>query len=225
MAWMEKCDEALPACAQCIRGGRVCPGYARGLRFVDEGPKLRRRTRPASVRAARNKVEKTPGFPRLGSAAIVAESSIERRTANSLSSSDNRLPGQGKFGINELNSPGLTRTQIMASFVSAMFPLGVVSAQSSFLGSWLWHLPPRFGQSVVLDRAATALAFAYFARVSDDRLVLRNSEQCYVLALEALARAIGDSKEQQSTDVLCATWLLGFYEVGVYGYCKRFASN
>jgi hypothetical protein len=35
-----QCDEARPSCYQCRRGGRKCPGYARGLKFVNENTKL-----------------------------------------------------------------------------------------------------------------------------------------------------------------------------------------
>ncbi|KAK7991365.1 hypothetical protein PG988_000159 [Apiospora saccharicola] len=47
-----KCDEGRPSCSQCRRGLRKCPGYAQGLKlkFMDEGPKLRRSVAKASGR-------------------------------------------------------------------------------------------------------------------------------------------------------------------------------
>ncbi|KAK4493824.1 hypothetical protein PRZ48_015009 [Zasmidium cellare] len=36
-----KCDETHPACLQCLRRGRECPGYARDFKFSDKHEKLR----------------------------------------------------------------------------------------------------------------------------------------------------------------------------------------
>jgi hypothetical protein len=94
-----------------------------------------------------------------------------------------------------------------------MFPLGAASVQKSFLGSWLWHVPPRLGCSLVLDYSALTLALAYFARVSGDQLVLRNAQLSYIRALRNLAIAVADLVKRVSADVLCSTLLLGYYEV------------
>ncbi|RBR11693.1 hypothetical protein FVER53590_12998 [Fusarium verticillioides] len=107
------------------------------------------------------------------------------------------------------------RDQILSSFVSAMFPLGSSTAQISFLGSWLWHLPPRLGSSAALDHAALSLAWAYFAKLYGDPIALRNAEISYLRAVKSLAAALDDVKEQLSSNVLCATVLLGHFETFV----------
>jgi hypothetical protein len=103
--------------------------------------------------------------------------------------------------------------QILASFISAMFPMGAVSEQKSFLGSWLWHVPPRTGRFTALDHAASSLALAYFSLASNDQLLLRRSQYDYGLSLRALALTIADKTKAYDAETLCATLLLQFYEV------------
>jgi len=115
--------------------------------------------------------------------------------------------------VHQLRSSKADRDQILAAFVSAMFPLASGAARSSFLGTWLWHVPPRLGQNSVLDAAAQSFALAYFARLSRDVLLLRRAELSYVVALRSLATAIADPDKRLDSEVLCAVMLLGHYEV------------
>ncbi|VTT76815.1 unnamed protein product [Fusarium fujikuroi] len=186
-----KCDEERPSCAQCRRGGRTCPGYVREMKFVDEGPKVRRSRRVATS---------TPHKASKGDTRHNGDLRRHQREAN---------PGA------RFSQPGsfkAERDQILSSFVSAMFPLNSSAAQISFLGSWLWHLPPRLGSSAVLDHAALSVAWAYFAKLYGDPIALRNAEISYSCAVRSLALALDDAKEQLSSDVLCATVLLGHFE-------------
>ncbi|KAH8895384.1 hypothetical protein GQ53DRAFT_855809 [Thozetella sp. PMI_491] len=192
-----KCDEARPSCSQCRRGGRFCPGFIRPAKFVDEGPKLRHRSAQAS----------NPCF---------LDSSSSRSSSSSSKCETNLRPRypQNQF-TTTLHQPRpwkLERGQILASFVTAMFPLGVATEQKSFLGSWLWHIPPRLGCSEVLDEAALSLALAYISRMHEDQLGLRNAELVYTRALKRLAAAIADTRLRFDSTVLCATLLLGNYE-------------
>lgn len=112
-----------------------------------------------------------------------------------------------------LDSLQLEAYQIISSFVSAMFPLGLASVQSSFLGSWLWHVPSRLGCDQALDYAALSLACAYFARISQGHIASLHSQMSYNLALKSLAKAIADKRRSLSSEVLCASLLLDHYEV------------
>ncbi|KAF5681398.1 C6 zinc finger domain-containing protein [Fusarium denticulatum] len=189
-----KCDEERPSCAQCRRGGRTCPGYVREMKFVDEGPKVRRSRRKAHVPATTLTPEK-------------AHKGYSRHNRGLVQSHD--------FRLSQPSSLKAERDQILSSFVSAMFPLGSSTVQISFLGSWLWHLPPRLGSSVVLDHAALSVAWAYFAKLYGDPIALRNAEISYLCAVRSLATALDDVKEQLSSSVLCATILLGHFETFV----------
>jgi hypothetical protein len=166
------------------------------MKFVDEGPKIRRSTRKdkLSVRA------------------------LSLKTAVGRADQDNgdaiRRYRIAKPDVRDQpSSLKAERDQILSAFVSAMFPLGSATVQTSFLGSWLWHLPPRLGSSAVLDYAALSVSWAYFAKLYGDPLALRKAENAYACAVKGLALALGDEKQQLSENVLCATVLLGHFEV------------
>ena len=112
-----------------------------------------------------------------------------------------------------MNFASLKRSQILSSFVSAMFPLGASTVQMSFLGSWLWHVPPRFGCNPALDSAAVSLALAFFAGASLDKEILWKAELSYAVALRNLAIALADRSKQLRSEVVCAALLLEHYEV------------
>ncbi|RGP77023.1 hypothetical protein FLONG3_4852 [Fusarium longipes] len=196
----DHCGEERPTCLQCQRGGRACPGYAREMKFVDEGPKIKNRHRTKNRR--------------------LADSTRERATTKK--AVPKQLEREKQDHIAEVNlmlvRPGTMkaqRDQIVYSFVSALFPLGSSDVQTSFFGSWLWHLPPRLGNSTVLDHAALSVAWAYFARMFGDKTALQNAEISYAYAVKNLALAISDPNQQLTSNVLCATLLLGHYETFV----------
>jgi hypothetical protein len=118
----------------------------------------------------------------------------------------------------------LEHAQLLSSFVSIIFPLGDVSVQSSFLGSWLWHVPPRFGRNIALDHAAMSLAYAYFGGTSQSQSLRRTADLFYSSALRSLAKAISDCNKRLSPEVLCATLLLGYYEVFTLGSKNTFSA-
>ncbi|CAI6093596.1 unnamed protein product [Clonostachys chloroleuca] len=193
-----KCDEGLPSCWQCMRGGRKCPGYAREMKFVDEGPKMRRLTKKSrSVRLP---------------ADTLMNGSLERQREAGDRVNFFAIEHQESTAVDQPPSAALEREQLLACFVSDMFPLGTSGVQKSFFGSWLWHIPPRLGCSPVFDYAAISLALAYFARASGDQLSFQRAEMSYNMSLKALAAVISDERRQFDSDVLGATMLLGSYE-------------
>jgi hypothetical protein len=99
--------------------------------------------------------------------------------------------------------------QLLSVCISTMFPLAPTRA--SYLGSWLWHLPPRFGQSKALDYASLSLALIFIS--GKDPPIRRQAQHAYGLALRGLQTALGDAKAMVSADTLAATLLLTFYEV------------
>ena len=174
------------------------------MKFVDEGSKVK--TRLATQHGRRRAVAKS------------VSDSKDQTTVDKETQPWDAKKGQSTVDQLELQtlkqSSGMKaqRDQILSSFVSSMFPLGSADVQTSFLGSWLWHLPPRLGSSAVLDHAALSVAWAYFARVFGDVSALRNAEISYACAVKNLALVLGDPKQQLASNVLCATILLGHYE-------------
>jgi hypothetical protein len=167
------------------------------MKFVDEGPKFRRSRRKAHA----------PGT----TSTLAKVSRGDGRHNGDLI--QHHRKSSPDAGLDQPSTFKAERDQILSSFVSAMFPLGSSTVQISFLGSWLWHLPPRLGSSAVLDHAALSVAWAYFAKLYRDPLALRNAEISYLCAVRSLASSLDDAKEQLSSNVLCATVLLGHFEV------------
>jgi hypothetical protein len=130
-----------------------------------------------------------------------------------LLSTDTLSQTQCDTGLRRPISSSLEHEQLLSSFVSILFPLGDITVQSSFLGSWLWHVPPRFGRNVALDYAAMSLAYAYFGGISQSQVLLRAADLFYSRSLRSLTKAIADRNKRLSPEVLCATLLLGYYEV------------
>lgn len=184
-----QCDEQRPSCYQCRRGGRKCPGYERSMTFVDEGAKLRKRR--AAPKAAR--------YP-----SSLGRPSPEIKPENS--------PKYVALLPISVQSPRAEQDQLVACFVSAMFPLGVASLQTSLFGTWLWHIPPRLGLNAALDYSAMAVALGYFGRTTVNSAALVGAESAYMAALQSLAAMLGMREKQFEPEVLCATILLGHYE-------------
>jgi hypothetical protein len=170
------------------------------MKFVDEGFKLRRSAHRQSVKTS---CDNAP-----------ASKSMKKAPTNK-----EYGPGDAvgimfhQTSISQIPPQKHHRTQLLARFIADMFPIGVASVQRSFLGSWLWHIPPRLGCSAVLDYSALSLALAYFGRGAGDRALVQDAELSYSMALTSLAAAIADKSRQFDADVLCAAMLLGNYEV------------
>ena len=175
------------------------------MKFVDEGSKVK--TRVATRHGRRRAVaQSTPG----SKDQVTVDKATQQPKAKSGQDTVDQLELQA---FKQPSGMKAQRDQILSLFLSSMFPLGSADVQTSFLGSWLWHLPPRLGSSTVLDHAALSVAWAYFARVFGDVSALRNAEISYACALKSLALALGDPKQQLTSNVLCATLLLRHYEV------------
>ena len=169
-----QCDEARPSCYKCRRGGRICPGYENRMKFVDEGPRLRK----------------------------------------SLKNTPEEETGVVTFPV-ALNSSPMERTQVVASFIEELFPLGRESVQASFIGNWLHHIPHALHRNAAVDQAAETLALAYFAKTSSCNSTLMRSYRTYELSLRSLSKSLQCPDSRLSSETLCATLLLLHYEVEV----------
>jgi hypothetical protein len=112
-----------------------------------------------------------------------------------------------------LPSPFLEQVQLVSRFVANVYPVKSIVPDLSFLGSWLWTVPNYLGQSKALDSAALCLSLAYYERVSGCGKHLERSRKAYGQALRILSKSISDPGTGLSSETLCATLLLFFYEV------------
>ncbi|PVH73847.1 hypothetical protein DL98DRAFT_379196, partial [Cadophora sp. DSE1049] len=83
----------------------------------------------------------------------------------------------------------------------------------SFFADWLWLIPGYIARNQLLDSAAQYLALGFFGYETQNAVLERNGREAYSKALWYLSRAIVDVDLGLSSETLCATMLLGFYEV------------
>jgi len=181
---------------------------------VDEGPKLRRRGRETAPDAPGGTSARYSGGALATPVHITAvartdEPSLEHHRSGA--TADAR-PQRG-LQLTGLNVSREYCHQTISAFISDIFPLGTLAAQSSFLGTWLWHVPPYLGRHAFLDAAALSLALVYFSRQSRDQMLLRRAELSYGAALKSLATVVAEPRKGLSAEVLCAVLLLGHFEV------------
>ncbi len=117
--------------------------------------------------------------------------------------------------VPNIRSPALNRVQLVSSFVNKLFPPISLLPQLSFFAEWLWLVPVYTSRTSHLDYAAEALALGYFGQETANISLEQQSRQAYSQALLHLSRAIQDVKDGLSSDTLCSTMLLSFYEVCV----------
>ncbi|KAH8817051.1 hypothetical protein F5884DRAFT_778326 [Xylogone sp. PMI_703] len=178
-----KCDEARPSCSQCRRGGRDCPGYERKLKFINESGRLSQRSNRKSGKSPIQQGLKTP-------------------------------PQEVLISIpTSPDGDKLNQIQFVSCCVSDIFPVEQLIPKLSFLGSWLWKIPQFIGLNPALDYAAECMALAYRARVSSNATLFKRSQYSYMRALQSLSRALQTPDSGYSSEILCATMLLGEYEM------------
>ncbi|KUJ18075.1 uncharacterized protein LY89DRAFT_36969 [Mollisia scopiformis] len=109
-------------------------------------------------------------------------------------------------------SGSLELAQTVSCCISELFPLHHMTLQLSILGSWLWYVPKRLGNNMVLDSAARALSLAHFARLSMQEAATINSLESYSQALTSLSKALNRPDTRYSSEIVAATMLLGLFE-------------
>jgi len=148
---MTQCDEARPSCSQCRRGGRKCPGYQSRLKFVDESAKFQGKAgcmaSPLSTKAApelsavslKGKVLTHQRSFLVGSNTAAPEA---RKVNSEISQDSAKSSNVGSLNVLMMNGLRLDlrsheQEGIVGSFVQDLFPLGQLTIQHSFIGSWL----------------------------------------------------------------------------------------
>lgn len=204
----QQCGEEQPLCKRCTRAGLQCEGYPKpALRFQILLP-------PGS---------NPPSPPRDG------------RTTNHQDEYDSeearsRLSGQSEAPLhNPISVPTEQKARELLhcavlidtrsnwptsndpSLASPVWPRWPIPYRS-----WLAYIPSRLGYSRSLDAASELLVVATRACRCSDPSTQSVQEICrtpYVQALRSLQEAITTPEEALSAEVLCATMLLGLYEV------------
>jgi len=200
-----QCDEARPTCSQCRRGGRQCSGYDLPMTFISQDT---RATAQRSTSKSGSK-KRSRGSPR--SDAVISGAEIITTVSN-LARQNALHP---MFIQRDVNCPKLNLIQLVNSFVNSLFPPEYLVPQLSFFADWLWLIPGYVARNELLDSAAQCLALGYFGYETKNSFLEYEGRQAYSRALWLLSKAIEDAEVGLSSDTLCSTMLLSFYEVSL----------
>jgi len=222
-----QCDEARPNCSPCKRGGRKCPGYLSRAKFVNENEKLEAQ---ASRKAATLSTENP------SKSSVASNKEVNSRCRDSTFAKDKTIAIDDAIGYSEAGRKQPSRYQggssdtlsltgsrppiryverqgIVGSFIQDIFPLGRLTVQHSFIGSWFWRIPEALHTNPAMDLAAEAVAFAYLAKKSGSTETLIRSRKLYGGALKMVSIALHGERSRFASETLCAILLLVHFEV------------
>ncbi|KAH2754531.1 hypothetical protein KXV94_000945 [Aspergillus fumigatus] len=218
-----RCDQERPACSQCLKGNRVCPGYRDelSLMFRDESQQVVRKARnSAAARKSKTQARKAA-----------------RRTLSPSESSPESTPGATTVSVGRSSdvidfgheSPVQTElierqplTRIQPSYQTTQD-----EAVCYFLRynrwpgfHWMLDLSPEFlassGFSVSHDAmkaSVGAVGTAMLGRVRQDMSMIIAAGAEYGFALQMLAFAVSDPAEVKANSTLGAVLMLAIFEV------------
>ncbi|KAB5558541.1 C6 zinc finger domain protein [Coniochaeta sp. 2T2.1] len=197
-----KCDQDRPSCGNCNKYGEPCPGYDRQMKFVAGKHRVRSR-RQGDWASETTAGPADPKLPSEGSvhgdgsegtsSEITFSASLEEPLFLYLSPSDDR--GHTINGIIQ----SLNATQ--------------ASAEVRIFAPWFKDVPERLGHKVTLDSAMAAFTLHLLGKAKQDDVLIGESRTIYGQALVALQRALNHPAEWKSSETLCATMILSFFEL------------
>lgn len=182
-----KCDEARPACGNCVKYGTQCPGYDRTRKFVVGKHQIRQRgkradhvVKPASCAAGSNTTLPCRPRPLVRAPPTLARS---------------------------LQPP---RAQILYNMIESSY---MISAATDIYRILSWVAVDRLGKRALLDGAVCSLALHLAGKQDSDSELIAQSRSMYVITLSELQAALRHPSEWSAPETLCAAILLCFFEV------------
>lgn len=186
-----KCDTLKPSCGNCIKYGAECPGYSRGLKFVDEKHQIRQRGR------------------RQGKGEEVSTSSSSSTTGSDIATSDSETWSLVR------PSPTLLRLELPRGPLL----LNMIESSTNYTRSTdvfillSWLNIDRLGKRALLDGAICSFALHLTGKANSNADLVAKSRSIYGLALNELQAALQHSTEWKASETLCAAILLCYFEV------------
>lgn len=200
-----KCDQSRPGCGNCAKYGADCPGYDKSFKFVAGKHHVRQRRQQASK----------------GASLMTAIIDINSRSGVS------SHPNSAVVIVKEQASPSLTMTpsQNRSEFVSALLDKIEATGPTSGLRMftpWFNHVTQNLGKSVTLDCAMSAMGLQLLGKAWQQDEMVYQSRCIYGHSLGFLQKALNHSAHWKSSETLCATMLLCFFEVGPYFFLSLY---
>ena len=112
-------------------------------------------------------------------------------------------------------APSLFQAQLLASFISTISSSNPANLVPTFQchSTWLSSIATSTSVSTTLIWSIRALSLSHLGHQVQDKNLIQNSRAMYGKALLYLNNSLQDQEEGLSTDTLCATVLLSFYEI------------
>lgn len=194
-----KCDQEKPKCGNCTRYKAECPGYDRSLKFVDRKHRVKpRKTSDNTSHGGDTPALSTPPEPEV---APSTGSEVGLTTAQ-----------QGM-----LITPTVARAQYISNMLSNMYTV-VTPNEGWFLNSWFEGIEARLGSQAALDSATMSLVLQVLGKVHKDDRLIGESRCLYSKSLQALQAVLNHRSEWRTTETLCATTMLCYFEVSLPTY-------
>ncbi|RHZ59021.1 Zn(II)2Cys6 transcription factor [Aspergillus thermomutatus] len=216
-----RCDQVRPACSQCLKGNRACPGYRDelSLMFRDESQQVVRKARNSAAarkskqaRKARRTLSPSESSPESSSGATTVSAS---RSSDAIDFSDDS-PLQPEL----IERQPLTRLQpsYQTTQDEAVCYFLRYNPWPGF--HWMIDLSPEFlartGFSVsqeAMKASVGAVGTAMLGRVRQDMSMIIAAEADYGYALQMLAFAVSNPAEVKANPTLGAVLMLAIFEV------------
>jgi hypothetical protein len=231
-----KCDEARPACGNCLKYGAVCPGYDRGLKFVagkhpvrSRGRQLARGGRQGGGGSARAVVPNagcvSRSRPRPGSKAASPAGQNSAADEDATMCQDALVPRRRvltsyerfQLALGELSLPFAAPRANTAQFISTLiYTVQSTPQQKSELASFgilYENVLNRVGSNPTLDSAICSFTLHLLGKQNHDEQIVGQSRMLYGQSLGALQRALEHPIDWRASETICAATILCLFEV------------
>jgi hypothetical protein len=186
----KQCNEATPACGQCVRAGRQCSGYRDPLTlmFKDQNSRLSGESRSRTATGSRS-----PSTPRRVSQRKAFEKSLDIQVGLSFAAAwkDQAISYVFHNYVSEDNE----------------------SASARGLFDYLPALYRRSHQGSVLAEAVMALGMVGIANSNRDSALLNQAILKYSATARAVSESLGEVELAKQDGILISVLLLGLFEV------------
>lgn len=231
-----RCDQARPACSQCIRAKRDCPGYRDqlSLMFRDETKSVRRKVANSNETSI-SKSNRSTGQ------SVRTASSNRNSNGSSTKISTPDLSPSGVQDVCPKSDPPMALIQRLWQLPLEIHPSSEPSPEeaicfylqtnaipgsfwmSEFVTNFLMQ-PGGTTSKKAMQASITAVASAMLSRTRNVESLRHVARREYVSALTLLNTSLADPEEAKTNQALGAVVLLAIYEVGFLPSTPTFLS-
>ena len=208
-----KCDEKIPSCTQCTRGGRQCSGALSTLFLIVESETVNTnptyKPRDTEQASQESREEQSSTLVRRPKKSGEVSKKISRRKQQPKSSQLNEpsLPLV-------VPSPQVIADQFLSHFITFFSKL---SASQVIFNSWMVTLPDMLtARSVVVEKSIIAASMAYVGRDSGNPSIVMEAYRWYGSGIAKQRKILEElqiEKRVPTIEELCTPILLSFFEI------------